>query len=128
MPENIAIMIRLVLINAFLITALATGFGQAPVPESDTVRNTVRQGDPEPRTLPSNDYLEGFLRIMPDELPLAVKRTLQNDDQYRGWRKAATYTNRQQTRFIVEMSVEETVKTWQFDAAGQLIPLQKRRR
>lgn len=121
-------MIRLVFIFVFIITAVTTGFGQAPAPESDTVRHTVRQGDPEPRRLPSNDYLEGFLRIMPDELPIAVKRTLQNDDQYRGWHQAAAYSDRERTRFIIEISGETTVNTWQFDAAGQLIPLHERRR
>src|SRR5690606_32935714 len=110
---------RITLTLVATLAAIAMSLAQSPAPELDTVRTPVRQGDPEPKTFPSHNYLEGFMRIMPDELPPAVIKTLSSDSTYHGWQKAAVYRNVRNTRFIVERSDLKQVETWQFDAQGR---------
>ncbi len=114
---------KLLFFAAAFTLSLSVALAQTPAPEIDTIRNPIRQGDPEPRTLPSYNYLEGFMRIMPDELPAAVIKTLESDKQYDGWRRSAAYANADRSRFIVEIAATEKAKTWQFNADGKPVPI-----
>lgn len=109
------------LISAGLLFAIAA-VAQTPAPEPDTIPLPVEQGDPVQRTFPSHNYLEGFVRVMPDELPAAVRTTLESGSSYDGWRRAPIYKNPKGDRFIVEITTGGKTETFQFNAQGRPVP------
>lgn len=112
---------------AYILTALwltaGTAFAQNPTPELDTTKNPSRQTDPAVKVQPSNDYLENHLRIMPQELPEPVKRTLESGTQYSGWQRAVIFRKEDGKEFVVEITEGNKTESFRFDKQGKPLPL-----
>ena len=103
-----------------LITAVAAVVAQTPAPEPDTLRDPVKQTDPEPKTLPPDSrYIDDEVKITPQQLPAAVKQTLESGTSYNGWEKANLYKNKNGSIFIIEITKGDTTRTFHFDKLGR---------
>lgn len=95
---------------------------QTPVPDPDTIPNPVKQGDPAIDQLPARlDYIENRRRIMPEELPDAVRHTLESSAQYEAWEKAPIFHDRNKDEYIVEFSEAGKTTTYRFNKEGRPI-------
>jgi hypothetical protein len=111
---------KILLIIVGLITAVAAVVAQTPAPEPDTLRDPVKQTDPEPKTLPPNShYIDDAVKITPQQIPTAVKQTLESGTSYTGWEKASLYKNKSGTVFIIEITKGDTTRTFHFDKLGR---------
>jgi hypothetical protein len=105
---------------AIFMIGLAAVNAQEPTPLSDTVKDPVKQGDPEVKNQPLNiNYLNGMVKITPKELPAPVKQTLEAGSQYQGWERASLYKNKAGDSFIVEMKEGDRTKIFRFDKTGK---------
>jgi hypothetical protein len=112
-----------IFLSFFLLAAAAVHVNaQAPVPEPDTLKNQVRQIDPVPQTMPPDaNYTATGIKITSAEFPDAVKKTLNDGPEYRGWEKGAAYKSKDGKMYILEMREADTVRTFRFDKSGKLI-------
>lgn len=91
--------------------------GQTPDP--DTLRDPVKQGDPEVRQNPADiNYVQNMTKILPEDLPKAVRQTLQGPE-YLGWEKATIYKNKAGDRFLIEIRNGDKVRYYRFDKEGK---------
>jgi hypothetical protein len=108
---------------ALIILGMASSntFSQNPVPEPDTLSNPVQEGDPAVRTLPPGlDYVEDDRkRIMPEELPDAVRQTLESGAEYSNWQKAAIYKDKDKEEYLVEFKEADKTTTYRFNKDGR---------
>lgn len=112
-----------VYILATLLLTAGTAIAQNPTPELDTTKNPSKQTDPAVKVQPSNDYLEKHLRIMPEELPEPVKRTLESGTQYTGWQRAVIFRKEDGKEFVVEITEGNRTESFRFDKQGKPLPL-----
>lgn len=117
----IGLMKPLVFISALFLAGVVCA--QNPTPELDTTELPVQQGDPQLKTFSTDTYLKNHKRIMPEELPKEVIRTLEAGSQYEGWRKAPIYVNEKGDRFVVEITTADRTERFQFDRQGKPVPL-----
>lgn len=108
---------------SILAFATAGSMAQAPVPDTDTTSTPIREGDPTLETLPRGlDYVEDKKRITPEELPDAVKQTLESGTRYGKWKEEATiFHDRNQDEYIVEVDIAGKTSTYRFDKEGKPI-------
>ena len=106
-----------------LMLASGTALAQTPTPEMDTTKTPIKQTDPPLKVQPSNDYLENHLRIMPEELPEPVKRTLESGTQYSGWERAVIFRKEDGKEFVVEITEGNKTESFRFDRQGKPLPL-----
>lgn len=70
---------------------------------------------------PSQSYRDDMVKITADDLPAAVKATLQGA-QYKGWDSGNLFRNSTGETYIVEITGDDRqVKTYKFDATGKPI-------
>jgi hypothetical protein len=111
---------RLLLIIA-MTAGIVTAYAQSPAPESDTVKNPVKQIDPEVKQLPQDmHYAKESVRINADELPAAVLKKLKALEPT-GWEKSVVYHYKNAKFYMVEIREEGNSKTYRFDYDGKLI-------
>lgn len=111
---------KLILTVCGLVLSTAVLMAQSPAPEPDTLRDPVRQIDPEPKVLPQNDnYAEDRVKITPKQVPDGVKQTLSSSTQYQGWEKASIFRVKSNNKFIVEITRGDTTRTFHFDKTGK---------
>ena len=105
----------------FSILALTEVRSQNPVPDPDTVATPVQEGDPAVRTLPPGlDYVDTErTRIMPEELPDAVKQTLESGAEYSNWQKAQIFEKKDNEEYIVEFKEADKTITYRFTKDGR---------
>jgi len=105
-----------------LILAIAAiaGWSQSPAPDPDTLKNPVKQIDPEVKQMPSDLYdANEYTRINADELPAAVLDKLKELEPS-GWEKSVVYLERKKKIYHIEIREEESEKKhYRFDAAGK---------
>ena len=105
---------------AALFIALAAACAQSPAPEPDTLRDPVKQTDPEGKVLPqSSNYAEDHQRITAKQIPAGVRQTLESSPTYEGWEKAALYKHKSGNLYIIEITKADTTKTYRFDKLGR---------
>jgi hypothetical protein len=99
----------------------ATLKAQSPVPDPDTLK-PAKQAVPSPHNLPQKvNYAEDHIKITPEEVPAAVKQTLEAAPIYQGWQKARIFKNRQNGQFVVEITKGDTTKIFHLDQIGRLV-------
>lgn len=112
----------MVLSLLLFLLASSNVFGQAPVPDPDTIPNPVKQGDPAIDQLPARlDYIEDRQRIMPEEVPDPVRQTLESSAQYKDWQKAPIFHDENKDEYIVEFTEAGKTTTYRFDKEGRPI-------
>jgi len=118
---------RLILLSlAFLLFPVALLYAQNPVPEPDTLKNPVQEGDPAVRTLPPRlDYVDDLKRITPAEVPEPVRQNLESNAQYADWQKATIYHDRNKDEYLVEFSEAGKTTTYRFNKEGRKVVEEK---
>jgi len=92
---------------------------QTPIPDPDTIRDPVKQGDPAVQVIPRQvQYEKNFVKIKPTEVPAEVKKRLQHT-AYKGWEKATIYRNQSSTIYMVEFQEPNKTRIYKFDKHGQ---------
>lgn len=107
----------MIVLFASLMVSLSAANGQTP--DADTLRDPVKEGDPEVRIIPPQaQYRKDMVVIKATQLPAPVKKTLELPE-YKGWEKATIYRNPSSTFYLVE--IQEPVKTrvYRFDKNGK---------
>lgn len=107
-----------------MLVAVAAGSvsAQAPVPDTDTTSTPIKQGDPTIETMPRGlDYVEDKQRIKAEELPDAVKQTLQSGTRYGDWKEATVFHDRNKEEYILEVTKAGNTATYRFDKEGKPI-------
>lgn len=98
----------------------AAVYAQSPAPEPDTLRDPVKQTDPEGRVLPrSSNYTEDYQRITAKQLPPGVRQTLESSPEYEGWERATIHKNKSGNLYIIDITKADTTKTYRFDKLGR---------
>lgn len=111
---------KLILTTAGVLLSIAALMAQSPAPDPDTLRDPVKQIDPEVKVLPQSDkYNEDRVKITAKQIPAAVRQTLSSSTQYEGWEKASIYQNKSGNIFIVEVTKADTTRTFRFDKGGR---------
>ena len=97
-----------------------TAVAQTPAPEPDTLLDPVQQGDPAVRQLPPQvDYVKDMDRIVPEELPEAVRQTLESSAQYKDWEKAMIYQNKTKDQYVIQFKESDKTTTYRIDKHGR---------
>jgi hypothetical protein len=112
------------ILTTIILTIFATTslLAQNPVPQSDTVENPVQEGDPAVRSLPPRlDYTDDRVKITPEEVPDAVRETLESSAQYTDWQKASVFHDKNKDEFIVEFTEKGRTTSYRFSKDGQAI-------
>ena len=102
-----------------IFTSLVAALAQSPVPDADTLRNPVKQGDPEVRVIPPQaDYRKNLVTIKQKDIPAPLRKTL-GRPEYKGWEKGTLYRNKEATFYLLE--IQEPIKTrvYRFDKYGK---------
>jgi hypothetical protein len=101
-------------------------FAQAPAADPDTLKNPVKQIDPEVKQLPPDlHYAKETVRINADELP-AVVFTRLKEVEPEGYEKSVVYHHKKGKYYIVEMREDGNDKTYRFDYEGRLLKAEER--
>jgi hypothetical protein len=108
----------LFLVGLLVSTAM---LAQSPAPEPDTLKVPVKQTDPEIKVQPrdANYVKEDNVRIMPSEVPAAIKQTLESSPEYSGWEKATIYKSKNGNKFTIEVTRADTTRIYRFDKSGK---------
>jgi hypothetical protein len=102
--------IILIIAGAFCLSAFALQAQAQDGPKKDTTS-----------IQPSQSYREDMVKITADDLPAAVRSTLQGAE-YKGWEAATLYRNPTGDMYVVEITGDDRqVKTYKFDANGRPI-------
>jgi hypothetical protein len=111
----------IVLFFLSIVFCTAALLAQSPAPEPDTTQVPVKQTDPEIKVQPRDANYTGSddRRIMPAEIPPAVKRTLESSPEYTGWEKGTIYKNKSGNKFTIEVTRGDTTRTYRFDKGGK---------
>lgn len=108
------------ILAVILFVSVATVSAQTPTPDPDTVSSPVKQTDPEVDVMPRDiNYAGGMIRITPDQLPKAVKQTLETFTVYDGWQKGKTYKDKEGKLFLVEINEADRTRVFRFDRNGK---------
>jgi len=106
-----------------LTTAIAAitfiAYAQSPVADPDTLKNPVKQIDPEVKTQPADaHYVDEMKRIAADELPEVVLDSLKQAEPV-AWEKSVVYKSQKEDLFLVEVRDGGQERTYRFNREGQ---------
>ena len=105
---------------AFSMYGVTAVVAQTPAPQPDTLSDPVQQGDPAVRTLPPQiDYVKDMDRVLPEELPEPVRRTLESSAQYTDWQKAMIYQNKEKDEYLVQFKESGKTTSYRIDKQGR---------
>jgi hypothetical protein len=109
---------HIILIFSLVIAAVTTN-AQTPAPDPDTLKNPIKQGDPEIKQQPADiHYVDEMTRIAADELPPAVLDSLKTFEPA-AWEKSVVYKDKMNDLFIVEVREGGQEKTYRFNKEGK---------
>jgi hypothetical protein len=92
---------------------------QTPTPDPDTLKDPVKDIDPEVKQLPPDmHYADEAVRINADELPAVVLDSLKKLAPA-GWEKSVVYRYKNDQTYIVEIRDEGHEKTYKFSKDGK---------
>jgi hypothetical protein len=104
-----------------LITSISVA--QSPVPDPDTIKNPVKQGDPAPQVIPpKTSYKKTMVVIKPSQVPAPVRKKLEHS-AYKGWEKATIYRNESSSEYLIEFRETGRVRKYRFNKNGQQLEL-----
>jgi hypothetical protein len=111
---------RLTVVMFALMSAFAL-HAQQPSPDPDTLKNPVKQIDPEVKQPPADiHYVDEMTRIAATELPGAVLDSLKKAEPL-NWEKSVVYRDKQQKNFLIHVRDGGNEKTYRFDQDGRRI-------
>jgi hypothetical protein len=100
--------INLILAGAFCLGALAVQAQDGPKKDTTLIQQ-------------SQNYREDMVKITSDDIPAAVRSTLQGS-QYKGWETSNIFRNSTSDTYIVEIEGDDRqIKVYKFDANGRPI-------
>ncbi len=83
--------------------------------------NTTSGASPIQKVSAMHQEDESRLQIKPEELPEAVKKTLE-EDKYKGWEISSVYWVKSKMEYYEVLMVKETAsKTFKFDKEGKAV-------
>ncbi len=104
----------------FFIVGTAAVSAQTPLPKSDTLQDPVEQGDPAVQSLPQQmDYVTDMKRIISNEIPAPVRKTLESSAQYTDWEKALIYQSKTKDEYLILFKDAEKTTSYRFDKNGK---------
>jgi hypothetical protein len=91
---------------------------QSPVPDPDTLKPARHIPYP---TNPSDDvnYTKDHVKITPEQIPAAVKQTLESAPIYEGWQKGRIFRHKNNSQYLIEVTKGDTTKTFRLDQLGR---------
>jgi hypothetical protein len=109
---------KFILIFAMTVAAFSIQ-AQTPAPDPDTLKNPVKQTDPEVKQPPADmHYVDEMTRITADELPTVVLDSLKALEPA-AWEKSVVYKDKKNEMFTVEIRDGGQEKTYRFSKEGQ---------
>jgi hypothetical protein len=109
---------KLLMIFSLAIAACSVQ-AQTPAPDPDTLKNPVKQTDPEVKQEPADiHYVDEMTRINADELPAAVLDSLKKAEPT-AWEKSVVYKSRKNDQFTVEVRDGGQEKKYRFNKEGR---------
>jgi hypothetical protein len=110
---------RKILMIIILLLPAVLAFAQQPAPDPDTVKNPVKQIDPEVKQPPADiHYVDEMTRISAAELPAIVLDSLKKHEPAT-WEKSVVYRDKKNNSFMVEVRDGGEEKTYRFDREGR---------
>jgi hypothetical protein len=101
----------------FICVSLNT-LAQQPSPDPDTLKNPVKQIDPEVKQAPADiHYVDEMVRISAAELPQPVLDSLKKAEPAT-WEKSVVYKDKLANSFLVQIRDGGEEKTYRFDKQG----------
>lgn len=101
-----------------LIAAGFTTYAQQPAPDPDTLKNPVKQIDPEVKQPPADiHYVDDMPRIAATDLPPIVLDSLKKREPV-NWEKSVVYHDKRNNSYVVEVRNAGQEKTYRFDTKG----------
>jgi hypothetical protein len=109
---------KLILIFA-VAASTVIAYGQSPVADPDTLKNPVKQIDPEVKQEPADiHYVDEMTRIGADELPPVVLDSLKKAEPA-SWEKSVMYRDKKEGLFLVHVREGGQEKTYRFNKDGR---------
>jgi hypothetical protein len=106
----------------FFFVAVTTVSAQTDTPQPDTLSDPVQEGDPSVRHIPPQaDYVKEMNKIVAEELPAPVKKTLESNARYEGWEKAQIFINKTNDQYAIQFKESDKTVTYRFDKNGKSI-------
>jgi hypothetical protein len=103
----------------FLLAVASGAFAQQPSPDPDTLKNPVKQIDPEVKQPPADiHYVDEMTRISAAELPQIVLDSLKQSEPV-NWEKSVVYKDKVEGQFLVQVRDGGEEKTYRFDKTGR---------
>jgi hypothetical protein len=104
---------------AIFAVSMINVYAQQPVAEPDTVRDPVKQIDPEVKQLPDNaHYIDETTRISQDDLPPAIVKVLKGPE-YKGWEKSVIYKDKDTEVYTVDIREGGKSRKYRFTKDGE---------
>ena len=92
---------------------------QSPVADPDTLKNPVKQTDPEVKQEPADiHYVDEMTRIAADELPPVVLDSLKKAEPA-AWEKSVVYRDKKDGLFLIHVRDGGQEKTYRFNKEGR---------
>jgi hypothetical protein len=104
---------------AFMFSGWMFGYAQQPAPEPDTVRDPVKQIDPEVKQLPENlHYIDESSRVGTEDLPPAIVKALKGPE-YKGWEKSVIYKDKDTEIYTIDIREGGKSRKYRFTKDGE---------
>jgi hypothetical protein len=117
--NSFLIMKQSIFVFLAMMACCLSAFAQQPSPDPDTLKNPVKQIDPEVKQEPADiKYVDEKVRITADELPSVVRDTLRRLEPS-SWEKSVVYRDKKSNTYTVEIRESGNEKTYRFDKNGK---------
>jgi hypothetical protein len=114
-----------IMILTMIAAAAISTSAQSPAPDPDTLKNPVKDIDPEVKQLPADGhYAKEAVRINADELPAAVLSNLKKLEPD-AWQKSVVYRHKSNNTYVVEIRASGREKVYRFNKDGKRIEADK---
>lgn len=84
-----------------------------PITGEDTLSQAVDSIDREPKDIE--------IRLEPDQLPTALRRTLKRGEQYKGWERSAIFIQKNTGLYVVRITEGATTRIYRFNRNGKAV-------
>ena len=115
---------KLLTLAGLVLFTLSMSIAQSPVPDPDTMKNPIKQGDPAPQVIPpKTSYQKTMVIIKPSQVPAPVRKRLEHS-AYKGWEKATIYRNESSSIYLIEFRETGRIRKYRFDKNGHQLELE----
>jgi hypothetical protein len=113
---------RTIIIFTIFLFAVTAVSAQTDTPQPDTLSDPVQEGDPSVRHIPPQaDYVKEMSKIVAEELPAPVRKTLDDNAQYKGWEEAQIFVNKANDQYAIQFKESDKTITYRFDKNGKSV-------